>query len=181
MKKILKQLKNELKYLFSFFINSYPDGSIGYRLRKNFWKKSLKKCGIAPVFMSNSEIISPELIEIGENFLLGSKGLLNAKNSKGIYIGNQVQIARGTYLDASNNKIDDVNNLIMNEHSSNFGDKNYSIILDDNVWIGSNSIIMAGTYLGKGCVVSAGSVINGKFENYSIIGGNPGRVIKKRF
>ena len=181
MKKILKQLKNELKYLFYFFINSYPDGSIGYRLRKNFWKKSLKKCGIAPVFMSNSEIISPELIEIGENFLLGSKGLLNAKNSKGIYIGNQVQIARGTYLDASNNKIDDVNNLIMNEHSSNFGDKNYSIILEDNVWIGSNSIIMAGTYLGKGCVVSAGSVINGKFENYSIIGGNPGRVIKKRF
>ena len=73
MKKIIKQIKNELEYLFSFIVNSYPDSSIGFRLRKNFWKKNLKKCGIAPVFMSNSEIISPELIEIGENFLLGSK------------------------------------------------------------------------------------------------------------
>ena len=131
MKKIIKQIKNELEYLFSFIVNSYPDSSIGFRLRKNFWKKNLKKCGIAPVFMSNSEIISPELIEIGENFLLGSTGLLNAKNSKGIYIGNEVQIARGTYLEASNNKIDDIN-LIMHEDNSNFGNKNYEKLLLNN-------------------------------------------------
>ena len=48
-----------------------------------------------------------------------------------------------------------------------------------NCFIGCNSIILKGTVLGDGCVVGAGAVVAGKFEDNCVIAGNPARVIKK--
>ena len=55
------------------------------------------------------------------------------------------------------------------------------IVLEDDVWIGMESLILSGVKLGKGCVVAAGSVVTKSFPPYSIIGGNPAKLIKKRF
>lgn len=48
-----------------------------------------------------------------------------------------------------------------------------------NAFIGCNCIILKGTEIGENCVVGAGSVVHGKFENDCIIAGNPARVIRK--
>ena len=48
-----------------------------------------------------------------------------------------------------------------------------------NCFIGCNSIILKGTQLGDGCVVGAGSVVSGKFEEKCVIAGNPAKVIRK--
>lgn len=48
-----------------------------------------------------------------------------------------------------------------------------------NCFIGCNSIILKGTQLGDGCVVGAGSVVSGKFEENCVIAGNPAKVIRK--
>lgn len=53
------------------------------------------------------------------------------------------------------------------------------ITIGKNCFIGCNSIILKGTILGNGCVVGAGAVVSGKFEDNSVIVGNPARVIKK--
>ena len=83
-----------------------------------------------------------------------------------------------------NLNIDDINIPIMQQGTScakiDFNNKIYSIVIKDDVWIGSKCILLSGTYLEKGCVVSAGSVVSGKFDPYSVIAGNPARVIKKR-
>lgn len=53
------------------------------------------------------------------------------------------------------------------------------IKIGKNCFIGCNSIILKGTVLGDGCVVGAGAVVCGKYEDNSIIVGNPAKVIRK--
>ena len=52
------------------------------------------------------------------------------------------------------------------------------IIIGGDTWIGSNSVIMAN--LGKKSIVGAGSVVVKDIEDYSIIAGNPAKIIRKR-
>lgn len=54
------------------------------------------------------------------------------------------------------------------------------IIIEDDVWIGTNSIVLSGVTIGQGSVVAAGSVVTKSFPPYSVIGGNPAKLIKKR-
>ncbi len=54
-----------------------------------------------------------------------------------------------------------------------------AIVIGKNCFIGCNSLILKGTVLGDGCVVGAGAVVSGRFEENSVIAGNPGRVIRK--
>jgi len=52
--------------------------------------------------------------------------------------------------------------------------------IGNDVWIGSNVSIMSGVTIGDGCVIAAGAVVTKNMESYSIIGGVPAKVIKKR-
>ena len=55
------------------------------------------------------------------------------------------------------------------------------IIVEDDVWIGTDAIILSGVTLGKGSIVAAGSIVTKSSQPYSIIGGNPAKIIKMRF
>ncbi len=54
-------------------------------------------------------------------------------------------------------------------------------IIEDDVWIGINTIIMSGITVGKGSIVGAGSVVTKNVEPYSIVAGNPAKIIRYRF
>ena len=56
-----------------------------------------------------------------------------------------------------------------------------NIIVNDEVWIGANSLILSGVNIGKGAIIAAGSVVTKNIEPYSIYGGNPAKLIKMRF
>lgn len=58
---------------------------------------------------------------------------------------------------------------------------NGKIILEDDVWIGINTIILSGVKIGKGAVIGAGSVVTKNIPAYSIAAGNPAKIIKYRF
>ena len=58
---------------------------------------------------------------------------------------------------------------------------NGHVIIENDVWIGDNCTIMSGLRIGSGSVIAANSVVVRNVEPYSIVGGNPARLIKKRF
>lgn len=53
------------------------------------------------------------------------------------------------------------------------------IIIGNNVFIGSNCIILLNTTIGHNCIIGAGSVVRGQFPDDSVIVGNPAKVIMK--
>lgn len=56
-----------------------------------------------------------------------------------------------------------------------------NIIVNDDVWIGYDSLILSGVTIGQGAIVAAGSVVTKNVPPYAIVGGNPAKVIKYRF
>ena len=54
------------------------------------------------------------------------------------------------------------------------------IIIGDDVWIGTCSIVLPGVKIGKGSVVGAGSVVTKDVPDYCVVAGNPARIIKQR-
>jgi serine acetyltransferase len=55
------------------------------------------------------------------------------------------------------------------------------VIIDDEVWIGTNAVIMSGVKIAKGAVIAAGSVVTKDVPPYAVCGGNPARIIKYLF
>ncbi|WP_349548947.1 CatB-related O-acetyltransferase [Leuconostoc mesenteroides] len=55
------------------------------------------------------------------------------------------------------------------------------IKVEDDVWIGTDSIILSGLTISQGAVIAAGSVVTKNVPPYAIVGGNPARILKYRF
>lgn len=58
---------------------------------------------------------------------------------------------------------------------------NGDVIIGSDVWIGSGAKIMSGIEIGDGAIIAAFSVVTKDIAPYSIVGGNPAKLIKKRF
>lgn len=56
-----------------------------------------------------------------------------------------------------------------------------TIIIQNDVWVGSGATIMPGVTLHNGCIVAAKSVVTRDVPPYAIVGGNPAQIIRKRF
>lgn len=57
--------------------------------------------------------------------------------------------------------------------------KQADVVIERRCWVGTRCIILKGVHLGEGCVVAAGSVVTKSFPPYSLIAGNPARLIRK--
>lgn len=55
------------------------------------------------------------------------------------------------------------------------------VTIGNDVWIGLNVTIMSGVSIGDGAVIAAGSLVSKDIGDYEIWGGNPSRLLKKRF
>lgn len=54
-------------------------------------------------------------------------------------------------------------------------------VIGNDVWIGTEAIVMPGVRIGDGAVIGARAVVTNDVEPYAIVGGNPAKVIRKRF
>lgn len=55
------------------------------------------------------------------------------------------------------------------------------VVIEDDVWVGSNVTILKGVTIGRGSVIAARAVVTKSCPPYSIIGGVPAKVLKARF
>ena len=172
-----------------------------------YGKKLLLK-GIPVIFnKKGAEISIGEGCTIKSSFLSNLVGLysrtiiVTRRSGAYIRIGNNVGISGATIYArkgitigdntaiGGNVKIldNDFHPIEFEERNKLLGDENggnsdlvpaKEISIGRNCFIGCNSIILKGTKLGDGCVVGAGAVVAGKFDDNSVIVGNPARVIK---
>ncbi len=115
---------------------------------------------------------SPDnLLEIGSGTYVGMNSVLNGYSAK-LKIGNNVSIAQNVYImvDSGPNASPAMQLIYPIERKS--------VVIGNNVWIGTGSLIMPGVTLGDFCVVAANSYVNRSFEAFTIVGGNPAKVIR---
>lgn len=124
---------------------------------------------------------SPEaIIKIGDNVGISGSTIYSRK---GIYIGENTAIGGNCkILDNDFHPINEKDRIELLK-SAKGGDSSLipsaEIHIGKNCFIGCNSIILKGTSLGNGCIVGAGSVVTGRFDDYCVIAGNPARVIRR--
>ena len=97
-------------------------------------------------------------------------------------IGNNTQIHCGKNVTIGDFVIIswDVNIIEYDYHASGGGEPEvYPIIIENDVWIGARSIITKGVSIGKGAIIGAGSVVTKDVPSYTLVCGNPAKVIKK--
>lgn len=115
---------------------------------------------------------SSNLIKIGNNVFLGRYTEINCQS--------QITISDNCWI-ASNTTIVDIYHETRPELLIRLQPiKSSPIVIEEDVWVGSHSIILSGVRIGKGSIVGAGSVVNKSIPPYQIWAGVPAKFIKNR-
>lgn len=96
---------------------------------------------------------------------------------KSITLGEHVRLARGVQFRDSGGHASDPAARLAGAPPAD--DEVRPIIIEDNVWIGTQAMVMPGTHIGEGCIVAARAVVSGKVPAYTVVAGAPARRIAK--
>lgn len=129
-------------------------------------------CKIMPtVFIRN-----PKNVIIGNNFYANHNVNINGGHHQAtIKIGDDVLIGPNVCIYAYNHNFENLEIPIKLQ-----GYYEADVIIEEDVWIGSNSVILPGVKIGKGSIIGAGSVVTKNIPPFTIAAGCPAKVIKKR-
>lgn len=154
------------------------------------WKFNFKKFEDRSKVLSFVSIRYPGNIEIGKKSIIGRRVFLSTEISSAILIiGNNTQLNQNVKVDFSGNVKIGSNVVVSSSthiysHSHGYNPKSQAIgkplDIKDNVWIGSGCYIMDSVeYIGEGAIIGTGAIVTRNVEPYTIVGGNPARLIKK--
>lgn len=125
-------------------------------------------------------------IRIGEWVYIGPGSTIWSASNAGVTIGNRVAISMNVHIhDTDSHPIDATKRFEQNKEILTTGHPteidqipSSPIIIEDDVWIGLNAVVLKGVTLGKGSIVSAMSVVTRSVPPFTVVAGNPARVIK---
>lgn len=122
--------------------------------------------------LSGCKISKGRNIKIGNNFYMGHNCFLSAD----AVISDDVMFATGVALIGADHDFSDPDALLnLSGRATSKG-----IEIENNVWVGHNAIILDGIRIGSGSIVAAGSIVTKNIEPYSIVAGNPAKLIRYR-
>lgn len=110
------------------------------------------------------------------NVVIGDRTKVGLSNTLigPVTIGNDVRLAQNITVSGLNHNYEGIDAPIHVQ-----GVSTAPIRIDDETWIGANSVVLAGVSIGKHCVVAAGSIVTRSIPDYSVVAGNPARIIKR--
>lgn len=168
-------LKQKIYYLlYNLLAKNFPMScmpySYGFRQLRNFlFRKSIICCGENPRIEWNV-YISPR-ISVGNNVTISE----NVKIRANTMIGNDVLIGPGVHIITVNHGLDAIDTLIRLQE-----EKENTVQIGDDVWIGTNAIILPGVKIASHAIVAAGAIVTKDIPEYAIVGGNPAKILKYR-
>ena len=144
------------------------------------------------------QIFGKGTITIGDNVLIGNRNTWilgrGSLHRAELVIGNDVHINYKTLIDVAR-KVEIGDRVLVagevkifdnNVHSTDYRHRNRlreddirPVVVEEDVWIGINAIIMKGVTIGRGSVVAAGTVVTKDVPPFTIVAGNPAKVVKK--
>ena len=122
-------------------------------------------------------------VDVGRRVKLTEKLKLGDRSSVGdfsylqgdISIGSDVMMAPRCAIIADNHRIDDITRPMNTQ-----GEIRQKVVIGSDVWIGYSVIILPGVTIGDGAICAAGAVVTKDVLPFSVVGGNPARLIKMR-
>ena len=170
--------KNNLRVRLKFINANFADDvKIKYDFLSDITiEKGVRINQFSTIFCKNqNKNIRNSRLIIGEDTYIGEYNNIRASGGV-ISIGRRCSISQHISMIASN-------------HGTSLGDDiqrqgweqtKTGITVEDDVWIGANSVILPGVHINKGAIIGAGSVVTKDIPPYAIAVGNPAKVIKYR-
>ena len=141
-------------------------------IRYQLVRRIFKSCGKNVNVERRASFGSGRNIEIGDNSGIG----INACIPSNTKIGNDVMMGPNCYILASNHRFDNIEIPMIKQ-----GLITPKItIIEDDVWIGRNVTFTPGRIVRKGSIIGACTMLCKDFPEYSVIGGNPSKLIRSR-
>lgn len=115
-------------------------------------------------------------IKVGDGCDIGTRN----RFSGNVLIGNNVLFGPNNYISSATHVYEDVNKPILSQGVTLLNKNNDGVLeIGDGTWIGTNVAILGDVKIGKNCVIGANSVINKNIPDYSVVVGNPGKIVKR--
>lgn len=124
------------------------------------------------VYLGDCKIISRSKVTFGNNILVSWGVYFYDHDSHSLNYMDRQKDLEQVLLDFENHK----GNYLKNKNWSNVNSK--PIVIKDNAWIGMEATILKGVTIGEGAIVGAHSVVTKDVPPYTVVAGNPAKVIK---
>lgn len=133
----------------------------------------------------NVDVYNPEHLFMGENTNIDDGGIIMNPRAKFIMKKNSgaavgLLVITGNHLSVVGKHFKQVTDKVKDELDVNHK-MDQDVVVDEDVWIGSRVTLLAGSHIGRGCEIGSNAVIRGKIPPYSIIVGNPAKLVGFRF
>jgi len=159
---------DSLFYGFSQFLSLLP-GKTGTHLRVGFYRYTMERSS-KDVVISFLVLFAQQDTEIDSGVYIGPNcNIGSCKIGKNTLLGSGVHILSGK----RQHRFDDPDIYIKDQ-----GGVLEKISIGEDCWIGNGALILAN--VGNKCVVGSGSVVTSEIPAYSIVAGNPAKIVKSR-
>ena len=158
--------------LYYGFLQFLPSGKVGRWLRYRCCRHIFASCGRNVNIERRACFGSGHQLHIGDNSGIGIRCFVPSN----IRIGKDVMMAPDCYVLAQNHVFERTDIPMIEQGQTAVA----QTVIEDDVWIGRNVLMTPGRTIRKGSIIAAGCVLCKDFPEYSIVGGNPSRLIRKR-